>query len=70
MIVPDGLIVPACEAACPTQAITFGNTLDPTSRVFRLKQRADDYLLLGELNTKPRTSYLPRVRNPNPELLS
>src|SRR5439155_9156675 len=70
VIVPDGVIVPACAAACPTRAITFGNTLDPNSRVFELKQAAGEYLLLGELNTKPRTSYLPRVRNPNPELLS
>lgn len=68
VIVPDGVIVPACESACPTRAITFGNTLDPNSRVAKLKQAAGEYLLLGELNTKPRTSYLPRVRNPNPEL--
>ena len=69
VIVPDGGIVPACAAACPTQAITFGNVLDPNSKVAKLKQAAGEYLLLGELNTKPRTSYLPRVRNPNPELL-
>jgi molybdopterin-containing oxidoreductase family iron-sulfur binding subunit len=68
VIVPDGLIVTACEAACPTKAITFGNVIDPTSRVSKLKKRAGEYLLLGELNTKPRTSYLPRVRNPNPDL--
>ncbi|MBA4066105.1 MAG: molybdopterin oxidoreductase [Isosphaera sp.] len=68
VVVPDGLIVTACEAACPTGAITFGNVLDPDSRVSRAKRRAGEYLLLGELNTKPRTSYLPRVRNPNPEL--
>ena len=68
VIVPDGLVVMACEAACPTRAITFGNTLDPSSRVAKLKKREDEYLLLGELNTKPRTSYLPRVRNANPEL--
>jgi Fe-S-cluster-containing dehydrogenase component len=69
VIVPDGLIVTACQAACPTQAITFGNVLDPNSRVFQAKMRAGEYLLLGELNTKPRTSFLPRVRNPNPELM-
>jgi molybdopterin-containing oxidoreductase family iron-sulfur binding subunit len=68
VVVPDGRVVTACEQACPTQAIVFGNTLDPNSRVAKLKKRADEYLLLGELNTKPRTSYLPRVRNPNPEL--
>ncbi len=69
VIVPDGLIVTACQAACPTQAITFGNVLDPNSKVFKAKLRAGEYLLLGELNTKPRTSFLPRVRNPNPELV-
>jgi molybdopterin-containing oxidoreductase family iron-sulfur binding subunit len=70
VIVPDGLVVPACAEACPTQAITFGNVLDPNSKVARLKKQEAEYLLLGELNTKPRTSYLPRVRNPNPELVS
>jgi Fe-S-cluster-containing dehydrogenase component len=70
VIVPDGVIVPACAAACPTQAITFGNMLDPRSKVARQKARESEYLLLGELNTKPRTSYLPRVRNLNPEMLS
>jgi len=68
VIVPDGLIVTACQAACPTQAITFGNVLDPSSAVYQAKKREGEYLLLGELNTKPRTSYLPRLRNPNPEL--
>jgi molybdopterin-containing oxidoreductase family iron-sulfur binding subunit len=68
VIVPDGLIVTACQAACPTQAITFGNVLDPASKVYQAKLREGEYLLLGELNTKPRTSYLPRLRNPNPEL--
>src|SRR5262249_52581556 len=69
VIVPDGLIGPACAPRCPTQAIVFGNALDPTSRVSKLKQKEAEYLLLGELNTKPRTSYLPRVRNVNPELV-
>jgi molybdopterin-containing oxidoreductase family iron-sulfur binding subunit len=69
VIVPDGVIVTACEAACPTKAITFGNALDPTSRVSRLKAKESEYLLLGELNTKPRTSYLPRVRNLNKDML-
>jgi molybdopterin-containing oxidoreductase family iron-sulfur binding subunit len=68
VIVPDGLIVTACQAACPTQAITFGNVLDPASKVYKAKLRAGEYLLLGELNTKPRTSFLPRVRNVNPEM--
>jgi molybdopterin-containing oxidoreductase family iron-sulfur binding subunit len=66
--VPDGVIVPACESACPSRAITFGNTLDANSRVSKLKALEGDYMLLGELNTKPRTSYLPRVRNLNPDM--
>ncbi len=68
VIVPDGLIVTACQSACPTRAITFGNVLDPNSAVYKAKKRAGEYLLLGELNTKPRTSFLPRLRNPNPEM--
>ncbi|MBM3980116.1 MAG: 4Fe-4S dicluster domain-containing protein [Planctomycetes bacterium] len=68
VIVPDGVIATACEAACPSKAITFGNMLDPNSRVAKLKAQESEYMLLGELNTKPRTSYLPRVRNPNPEM--
>jgi Fe-S-cluster-containing dehydrogenase component len=67
--VPDGLIVTACEAACPSGAIVFGNALDPNSRVSKLKQKEGEYMLLGELNVKPRTSYLPRLRNLNPELV-
>lgn len=70
VVVPDGVVVTACAAACPTQAITFGNVLDPNSMVAKQKARESEYLLLGELNTKPRTSYLPRVRNLNPEMLS
>ncbi len=69
VIVPDGLIVTACQGACPTRAITFGNVLDPNSAVSKAKAQLGDYLLLGELNTKPRTSFLPRLRNPNPELM-
>ncbi|MBX9578692.1 MAG: 4Fe-4S dicluster domain-containing protein, partial [Gemmataceae bacterium] len=68
VVVPDGGVVTACQQVCPTGAIVFGNVLDPASRVSKLKERDAEYLLLGELNTKPRTSYLPRVRNPNPGL--
>src|SRR2546426_5164284 len=64
----DAEIVTACEAACPAEAIIFGNANDPNSRVARLKAQPRNYLLLGELNTRPRTSYLAAVRNPNPEL--
>ena len=66
--VRDGEIVTACEQACPTQAIVFGNINDTASRVSKLKGEERNYSLLGSLNTKPRTTYLGAVRNPNPEL--
>ncbi len=69
VIVPDGVIVTACQSACPSQAITFGNLLDPNSKVSKQKLKESEYLLLGELNTKPRTSYLPRVRNINQDMV-
>jgi len=68
--VRDGEIVTACQAACPTQALVFGDVNDPKSRVSRLKAQARNYSLLADLNTRPRTTYLARVRNPNPELES
>ena len=64
----DGEIVTACEAACPAQAIVFGNINDPESRVAKLKAERLDYGLLEDLNTRPRTTYLAAVRNPNPEM--
>ncbi|MEE9385574.1 MAG: 4Fe-4S dicluster domain-containing protein [Nannocystaceae bacterium] len=66
--VSDGIIQTACEQACPTQAIVFGDISDPKSRVSRLKSFSRDYGLLTDLNTFPRTTYLARVRNPNPDL--
>jgi molybdopterin-containing oxidoreductase family iron-sulfur binding subunit len=69
-VIKDGDIVPACEQSCPTQAIVFGDINDPDSRVAKEKQRDLDYALLGELNTRPRTTYLARLRNPNPRLES
>jgi MoCo/4Fe-4S cofactor protein with predicted Tat translocation signal len=64
----DGEVTTACQAACPAQAITFGNINDKSSKVAKLKADPRDYGLLTELNTKPRTSYLAKLRNPNPEI--
>jgi MoCo/4Fe-4S cofactor protein with predicted Tat translocation signal len=66
--VRDGEIVTACQAVCPTEAIVFGDVNDPNSRVSRLKAEQRNYSLLGDLNTKPRTTYLTALRNPNPEI--
>lgn len=64
----DGEIVTACQAVCPTEAIVFGDVNDPNSRVSKLKESERNYSLLGELNTKPRTTYLSQLKNPNPEI--
>jgi molybdopterin-containing oxidoreductase family iron-sulfur binding subunit len=64
----DGDVKTACQQACPAAAIEFGDLRDPSSRVVRAKADPRNYALLAELNTKPRTTYLAKVRNPNPEL--
>ena len=64
----DGEIITACQAACPSEAIIFGNANDPTTRVAKLKAQQRNYSILGELNARPRTTYLAAVRNPNPDL--
>ncbi len=64
----DGTVLTACQAACPAQAIIFGNINDRESAVKKGKESPLNYALLAELNTKPRTTYLAALRNPNPEL--
>jgi MoCo/4Fe-4S cofactor protein with predicted Tat translocation signal len=66
----DGEVIPACQQSCPTEAIIFGNINDANSRVSKLKADQRNYSLLAELNTRPRTTYIAAVRNPNPELES
>lgn len=66
--VKDGDVVTACQQVCPTQAITFGNTKDRSSKVSRLKASDLNYGMLADIGTKPRTTYLGRIRNPNPAL--
>jgi MoCo/4Fe-4S cofactor protein with predicted Tat translocation signal len=64
----DGEVLTACQAVCPTQAIVFGDLADSTSQVAQAKASGRHYVMLPELNTRPRTGYLARVRNPNPSL--
>jgi molybdopterin-containing oxidoreductase family iron-sulfur binding subunit len=69
-LIRDREIRTACEQACPTQAIVFGNINDPNSRVSKLKATARNFHVLADLNTRPRTSYLVQIKNRNPELSS
>jgi len=64
----DGEVLTACQQACPTQAITFGNITDHASKVYALKIQPHNYGLLTDLNTRPRTTYLARVINPNTDI--
>jgi len=64
----DGDVTTACQNACPTQAIAFGNLQDKDAQVSRWRDQPQHFVLLSKLNTKPRTTYLADVRNPNPQL--
>jgi molybdopterin-containing oxidoreductase family iron-sulfur binding subunit len=67
---PVGEVKTACQAACPTQALTFGNMADPDTEVAKRKQSPLDYALLADQNTHPRVTYEGRIRNPNPSIES
>ncbi len=66
--IQDGELQTACQQSCPANAIIFGNLNDPDSQVSKLKAQARNYSLLADLNTRPRTTYLAEVGNPNPEM--
>jgi MoCo/4Fe-4S cofactor protein with predicted Tat translocation signal len=66
--IPGDSFTTACAQACPTGAIVFGDIKDPQSRVSKMKQQDRNYRLLDYLNVVARTSYLARIRNPNPKM--
>ncbi|MGU3668360.1 4Fe-4S dicluster domain-containing protein [Methylobacterium sp. A49B] len=65
---PMGPVATACQSACPTRAITFGDLAKPDSPIRRLRQDPRHYALMEELNTRPRTTYLADLHAPNPDL--
>ncbi len=65
---PDGMVKTACQQACPANAITFGDLTDKNSVVSIQKSKDRNYVILEELNVRPRTSYLAKIRNPNREV--
>jgi molybdopterin-containing oxidoreductase family iron-sulfur binding subunit len=66
--IPRDSFTSACAQACPTEAIVFGDIKDPESRVSKMKEQDRNYRLLNYLNVNTRTSYLARIRNPNPKM--
>jgi molybdopterin-containing oxidoreductase family iron-sulfur binding subunit len=66
--IPRDSFTSACAQACPNDAIVFGDVKDPESRVSNMKQQDRNYRLLDYLNVVARTSYLARIRNPNPKM--
>ncbi len=65
----DGELMTACQQACPADSIVFGDLNDPESRISQMRRNDRRYALLGEIGTQPRTLYLAKIRNPNPEML-
>ncbi|MET0262470.1 MAG: 4Fe-4S dicluster domain-containing protein, partial [Rariglobus sp.] len=68
VVIPDGTIKVACQQVCPVDGVSFGNVADPLSAVSKAKAQEQDYALLGYLNIRPRTTYLGKLRNPNPAM--
>jgi molybdopterin-containing oxidoreductase family iron-sulfur binding subunit len=66
--IADGEVMTACQAACPTNSIVFGNLADANSQVAKQRALQRNYTLLADLNTRPRTTYLATVPNPNPAI--
>ncbi|MBV9145730.1 MAG: TAT-variant-translocated molybdopterin oxidoreductase [Acidobacteria bacterium] len=67
-VIKDGEVLTACQQACPTEALVFGNVNDPNSKVTKIKTQPRNYGVLSDINTRPRTTYIANVVNPNMEI--